>query len=583
MRGRLGLVPRREFAAAAFITTIVLATLAVSTATGAADRASLVPKAASRTDTCGYNPDSAPKPGGGTVQFNENTITRAVAFNGVGLSGHVGMFANDESGLLIGSGGTPSSSAGSTIGKLRTAISAGTSISSISVASPGLTVAVSAKDAIVVGTPSHFEIFTANAGAAVGTTSISLTARTSRGFASGANIADSNVYGQAVPPTLGSGTDSAGRAVAPQIYLTDITNSPNANGGDYEQGGTAANMRPQPFADALYGSWSPRLGTKPINKNSWDLGPNADPIPAIDAFGTPTTAFDEGYGSEVVWKVGGLKAWDPAANSGAGGYASMQPGHTYRVQTIAHDTDQNTASGVGDVGEVCSTFHIATAQEAIDLQVTKVGSPSPDNLPGNITWTMVVTNNGPAAATGVDVSDPLPDGNTFVSAHTAQGSCTGGAVLHCKLGTTPAGAKVTITLVTTPSRPGTVTNTVTVVGNEAETNTANNMANATVRTVGESTTGFCVAVTKVTPRQLFVGRKTMLTIHLTRHGRAVKGVHVRIKGPKVNIRTKASNGKGVVKKRLKLTKRGIVVVSPIASKRCNTKRVRIHHRLRSHR
>jgi uncharacterized repeat protein (TIGR01451 family) len=557
----------------------VLAMLVVSTATGAADRASLAPKAAPRTDTCGYNPDSAPKPGGGTVEFNENTITRAVVFNGVGLSGHVGVFSNDEAGLLIGSGGTASSSVGSTIGKLRAAIAAGTSISSISVASPGLTVAVSATDAIVLGTPSHFETFIANAEATVGATSISVRPRTSRGFASGANIADSNVYGQAVPPTLGSGADSAGRAVAPQIYLTDITKSPSANGGDYEQGGKAANGGSPPVADALYGSWSPTLGTRPINKNHWDLGPNADPLPATDAFGTPTTSFDEGYGSEVVWKVGGLKAWDPAANSGAGGYASVQTGHTYRVQTIAHDTDQNTASGAGDVGEVCSTFHVATAQEAIDLGVTKVGSPSPDKLPGNVTWTMVVTNNGPATATGVNVSDPLPGGNTFVSAHTAQGSCAGGAVLHCNMGTIAAGAKVTITLVTTPSRPGTVTNTVTVVGNQAETNTANNTASATVRTVGENTPGFCVAVRKVTPKQLFVGRKTMLKVHLTRHGRAVKGIHVRIKGPKVNIRTKASNGKGVVKRPLKLKRKGTLVVSPIASKRCNTKRVKIHRRL----
>jgi hypothetical protein len=88
-----------------------------------------------------------------------------------------------------------------------------------------------------------------------------------------------------------------------------------------------------------------------------------------------------------------------------------------------------------------------------------------------------------------------------------------------------------------------------------------------------------VGVRKVTPKQLFVGRKTMLTVHLTRHGRAIKGVHVRIKGPKVNIRTKASNGKGVVKKPLQLRKKGILIVSPIASKRCNTKRVRIHRRL----
>ncbi|HUZ16460.1 MAG TPA: hypothetical protein VMU72_09835, partial [Gaiellaceae bacterium] len=59
---------------------------------------------ASSTDTCGYNPAAAPSPNGGTVIFDENTVTRAIDFFGVGLGGHVGVFANDESGLLIGSG-----------------------------------------------------------------------------------------------------------------------------------------------------------------------------------------------------------------------------------------------------------------------------------------------------------------------------------------------------------------------------------------------------------------------------------------------------------------------------------------------
>ena len=94
-----------------------------------------------------------------------------------------------------------------------------------------------------------------------------------------------------------------------------------------------------------------------------------------------------------------------------------------------------------------------------------------------------------------------------------------------------AGATVTITLVTTPSTVGTQTNTATVVGDRPETNTANNTATATVQTVGVITPPvFCVAVSRVTPKQLFVGRKTTLTIHLTQNNKAVKGVRVLIKG-----------------------------------------------------
>jgi hypothetical protein len=39
------------------------------------------------------------------------------------------------------------------------------------------------------------------------------------------------------------------------------------------------------------------------------------------------------------------------------------------------------------------------------------------------------------------------------------------------------------------------------------------------------------------------------------------------------MRTKASNRKGVITARVKMKKAGILIFSPIASKRCNTKRV----------
>ena len=212
----------------------------------------------------------------------------------------------------------------------------------------------------------------------------------------------------------------------------------------------------------------------------------------------------------------------------------------------------------------------------VDLSITKSGSPASQALgAGNITWTMVVTNNGPDTDTGVTVADPMPAGNTFVSAATTQGSCTGGAILNCTIGTMAAGETVTITLVTTPSVAGTQTNTVNVAGDRPETNMANNAAAASVEVTAPfpPPTVFCVAVSKVTPKQLFVGRKTKLTIHVTQQGKAVKGIHVRITGPKIDVRTKASNHKGVITHTLKMKKAGILIFTPIASKHCNTKRV----------
>jgi hypothetical protein len=116
---------------------------------------------------------------------------------------------------------------------------------------------------------------------------------------------------------------------------------------------------------------------------------------------------------------------------------------------------------------------------------------------------------------------------------------------------------------------------VAVSGDRPETNTGNNQATASVEVTGPFTPP-CIAVTRVTPKQLFVGRKTMLTIHVAQGGKAVKGIHVRIKGPKVNVKTNASNAKGVIKRAIKMKKAGVLVFIPLPPKgtgACNTKRV----------
>jgi uncharacterized repeat protein (TIGR01451 family) len=278
------------------------------------------------------------------------------------------------------------------------------------------------------------------------------------------------------------------------------------------------------------------------------------------------------------------------------GPATVPAGTTQAASAFTvHITSATTAATAGDcpnTGVVDNTGNVTTTndgsddssastcvQALVDLSITKSGSPVTQILgAGNITWTMVVTNNGPDADTNVQITDPMPAGNTFVSATSTQGTCTGGAILTCNIGTMAAGAQVTITLVTTPSTVGAQTNTVTAVGARPETNTANNTATATVQTTKEKITPpvvYCVAVSKVTPKQLFVGRKTKLTIHVTQHGKAKAGVKVLIKGPKFVLRTKRSNAKGIIKQNVKMKKAGVLIFSPVASKRCNTKRIGI--------
>jgi uncharacterized repeat protein (TIGR01451 family) len=311
-----------------------------------------------------------------------------------------------------------------------------------------------------------------------------------------------------------------------------------------------------------------------------------DTLPKTPGLSWTVAGQGSGWGSPCSISNGVLSCGPVTVPAG-----TTQEASTYTVH-ITSGTTAATAGDCPDTGVVDNTADVTTSndgsdessastcvQAMVDLAVTKAGSPATQDLTSssNITWTIVVTNNGPNADPGVTVADPMPAGNTFVSVKTDKpgATCTGGAVLHCDLGTMAAGDRVTITLVTTPSTVGNQVNTVNVVGGRPETDTTNNTATATVVTTQVFTPPpvFCVAVSKVTPNQLFVGRKTKLTIHVTKHGKAVKGVHVRIQGPKVDVRTKASNARGVITRTLKMKKAGILVFSPIASKRCNTKRV----------
>jgi hypothetical protein len=66
-------------------------------------------------------------------------------------------------------------------------------------------------------------------------------------------------------------------------------------------------------------------------KNTWDLGPGADPVPTAQI-----TKKTEGYSAEVVW------------------YLSLAPGHSCRIHVMVHDGDQNKVGG--DAGEACLNF-----------------------------------------------------------------------------------------------------------------------------------------------------------------------------------------------------------------------------------
>ncbi|HEU4731353.1 MAG TPA: hypothetical protein VFT22_25845 [Kofleriaceae bacterium] len=132
-------------------------------------------------------------------------------------------------------------------------------------------------------------------------------------------------------------TDTVGRPLRPVVFVTDISVDPSCTAGDMQNGGPAYDPV------AIFGSWksatedSNHVGTPATADpaaNKWNLTSQADPIPA-----SAMAAGKENYGTELRFEVG------------------LISGHSYRIQVIAHDGDQNKG---GDSGEACAIFCAGT-------------------------------------------------------------------------------------------------------------------------------------------------------------------------------------------------------------------------------
>ena len=104
---------------------------------------------------------------------------------------------------------------------------------------------------------------------------------------------------------------------------------------------------------------------------------------------------------------------------------------TNTVSVTSAATDPNTANNT-------DTETTTVNPLLADLSVTKSDSPDPVTVGSNLTYNIIVTNNGPATSTPVTLTDTLPGGVSFVSAAPSQGSCSeSGGTVTCSLGTMP--------------------------------------------------------------------------------------------------------------------------------------------------
>jgi uncharacterized repeat protein (TIGR01451 family) len=129
-----------------------------------------------------------------------------------------------------------------------------------------------------------------------------------------------------------------------------------------------------------------------------------------------------------------------------------------------------------------------------DLKITKADSPDPVNVGAQLTYAIGVENLGPTPATGVTVTDNLPNGVDLVSASGPSGACAvAGGKLTCSIGALApigvnyGGSPARVTVVVVPRKTGTIRNTARVQGDQKDPASSNNKATASTRVLGAPT------------------------------------------------------------------------------------------------
>ncbi len=191
-----------------------------------------------------------------------------------------------------------------------------------------------------------------------------------------------------------------------------------------------------------------------VSNNGPDPASNVtvqDLLPTGVAFvsATPAGSYDSLSG---VWTVGTVNPGVPQTLVITATVLAPNPGANTASISHADQFDPDTANN-------SDTASVNPLQA--DLALTKtVSNPTP-NVGDTVTFTVTLTDNGPANATGVHVNDLLPAGLTLVGSNPSQGSYDGVTGLWT-VGGVANGAQATLMLQATVDSPAARTNTATI-------------------------------------------------------------------------------------------------------------------------
>lgn len=158
-----------------------------------------------------------------------------------------------------------------------------------------------------------------------------------------------------------------------------------------------------------------------------------------------------------------------------------------------------------------------TINNGADLALSISDNPDPAVAAGIVTYTLGVQNQGPNAAVNVSVSDPLPPGVTYQSASGSGWSCSAaGQTVTCSRSNLAPGAAapdIQITAAITGITSGNVTNSATVIANDAGGNNMDpELANNTATEDTQVTAGTDLTISKTVTQPVIAGTIATFTL-----------------------------------------------------------------------
>lgn len=296
---------------------------------------------------------------------------------------------------------------------------------------------------------------------AVGSSTFTVVLKVATGTASGTAINDTATISSAVAdPNSANNSATAADVVATgsQADLV-VTNSPSATNVTAGSNVTYT----QTITDNGPVAASPGMTftqTTPPNTTFVSMTPSSPGWSCSTVAGTGTTITCTDTGSL------GLGAANAASFSLILQVAASTPTGTSITDTA---TAAATNAVPASTNSASATVLVGSSTSA-NMTIVKTGSPNPVTEGTPLTYTMTVTNGGPATATNVTVMDAVPTSETYLSSTTTQGTCSeANGTVTCLVGTMANGATVTITVLVIPNQAGQISNTATVTATQDPT------------------------------------------------------------------------------------------------------------------